>query len=154
MQAHTVCQLSPSLSLPVLSSSHLFPSPSLSSSSLSLPSLPPSSPPPPIQAYPVTKRVDWVRQWPGQVAICVNQIYWTEEVHEAIGNGPQGVKDYHQKLQDQLSDIVTLVRGKLPKQTRVTLGALVVIDVHAKDVVQELVDKGNQYMYHAHCHVT
>ena len=95
-----------------------------------------------MQAYPVTKRVDWVRQWPGQVAICVNQIYWTEEVHEAISNGLQGVKDYHKKLQDQLSDIVTLVRGKLPKQTRVTLGALVVIDVHAKDVVQELVDKG------------
>ena len=90
----------------------------------------------------MTERVDWVRQWPGQVAICVNQIYWTEEVHEAISNGVQGLKDYHKKLQDQLSDIVTLVRGKLPKQTRVTLGALVVIDVHAKDVVQELVDKG------------
>ncbi|CAI8001099.1 Dynein heavy chain 7, axonemal, partial [Geodia barretti] len=93
------------------------------------------------EAYPVTERLDWVRQWPGQVAICANQIYWTEEVHEAIGNGVQGVKDYHKKLREQLSDIVTLVRGKLPKQTRVTLGALVVIDVHAKDVVQELVDK-------------
>ena len=83
-----------------------------------------------------------MRQWPGQVAICVNQIYWTEEVHEAIGSGVQGLRDYQKKLQDQLSDIVTLVRGKLPKQTRVTLGALVVIDVHAKDVVQELVDRG------------
>ena len=86
--------------------------------------------------------MDWVRQWPGQVAICVNQIYWTEEVHEAIGSGVQGLRDYQKKLQDQLSDIVTIVRGKLPKQTRVTLGALVVIDVHAKDVVQELVDRG------------
>ena len=100
--------------------------------------------------------------------LCVDMIYWTAEVHEAIALGPKGLKDYHKKLQDQvilsthlpihpsihpsihlpihlsmqLSDIVTLVRGKLPKQTRVTLGALVVIDVHARDTVQELTEKG------------
>ncbi|XP_071816044.1 dynein axonemal heavy chain 12-like isoform X3 [Apostichopus japonicus] len=93
-------------------------------------------------AYGVEERVLWVQEWPGQVVLCVSQIYWTVEVHEAIKGGPQGLKEYHEKLQEQLSEIVKLVRGKLSKQTRTTLGALVVIDVHARDVVLDMCDKG------------
>ncbi|XP_063065421.1 dynein axonemal heavy chain 12 [Engraulis encrasicolus] len=91
-------------------------------------------------AYPDTKRSQWVRDWPGQVVLCTSQIYWTLEVHEAIRNNC--LRTYHERLQLQLNDIVELVRGKLPKQTRTTLGALVTIDVHARDVVMEMVEKG------------
>lgn len=79
-------------------------------------------------------------QWPGQVVLCVSQIYWTVEVHQAISGGLKCVQDYYSKLNNQLAEIVDLVRGKLNKQVRITLGALVVIDVHARDVVQELID--------------
>ncbi|KAK1801742.1 hypothetical protein P4O66_022373 [Electrophorus voltai] len=93
-------------------------------------------------AYPETKRNQWVREWPGQVVLCTSQMYWTLEVHEAIRSGPGGLKNYYDQLQSQLKDIVELVRGKLPKQTRTTLGALVTIDVHARDVVMEMIQKG------------
>ncbi|XP_015752501.1 PREDICTED: dynein heavy chain 12, axonemal-like [Acropora digitifera] len=95
-----------------------------------------------IQAYASDERKVWVISWPGQIVICVSQIYWTQEVHEAIRSGPHGLKEYHEKLTNQLSDIVVLVRGKLSKQNRTTLGALVVIDVHARDVVHDMVKKG------------
>ncbi|XP_016404673.1 dynein heavy chain 12, axonemal [Sinocyclocheilus rhinocerous] len=93
-------------------------------------------------AYPEIKRSQWVRDWPGQVVLCTSQLYWTLEVHEAIRSGANGLKNYHKQLQNQLNDIVELVRGKLSKQTRTTLGALVTIDVHARDVVMEMIEKG------------
>lgn len=95
-----------------------------------------------VQAYLISPRTDWVKEWPGQVVLCASQVYWTREVHEAIKTGPLGLKDYWDRLQEQLKDVVALVRGKLTKQQRITLGALVVIDVHARDVVLDMANKG------------
>ncbi len=95
-----------------------------------------------IDSYNSTpERIDWVlKQWPGQVVLCVSQLFWCKKITEAIGN--RSIKELQQYLQvceKQLKDIVTLVRGKLTKLQRITLSALTVLDVHANDVLESLV---------------
>ena len=69
----------------------------------------------------------------------MSQTYWTTYVHEAICNGSDAMERYLQVNTNQINDVVALVRGKLSKQNRVTLQALIVLDVHARDVLATLV---------------
>ena len=92
-----------------------------------------------LEAYSVTPRSQWVLSWPGQVVICVGQIFWTREVTETIkAEKKDGLTKYRDFCSRQLEEIVALVRGKLSPMARLTLSALVVIDVHARDTVAEL----------------
>lgn len=43
-----------------------------------------------------------------QVVICASQIYWTQEVHDAINSGPNGLKEYHEKLTAQVSRMICI----------------------------------------------
>ena len=96
-----------------------------------------------VASYATSKRTDWVLHWPGQIILAVSQIYWTEGVEKALKTSTpvESTSDFEKILQDQIEDIVVLVRGELPTQTRVTLKALVVIDVHARDVVRKLIQQ-------------
>uniref|UniRef100_A0A663MBB6 Dynein axonemal heavy chain 12 n=1 Tax=Athene cunicularia TaxID=194338 RepID=A0A663MBB6_ATHCN len=94
-------------------------------------------------AYLETERKRWVLEWPGQVVLCVSQMFWTSEVHEVLCSGPEVLCNLC-NINLRLNDIVELVRGKLSKQTRTTLGALVTIDVHARDILMEMIENGVQ----------
>nr|XP_023655546.1 dynein heavy chain 1, axonemal [Paramormyrops kingsleyae] len=91
-----------------------------------------------LQDYPEKTRTEWVLHWPGQVVIAGCQTFWTTEVSRALELGDLASRLYPQ-LQTQLGDLVMLVRGQLSKMQRSVLSALIVIEVHAKDVVAKLV---------------
>eukprot|EP00803_Ostreobium_quekettii_P008972 evm.model.scf_437EXC.9 EVM.evm.TU.scf_437EXC.9 scf_437EXC:49472-57192(-) len=96
-----------------------------------------------LEAYAHTERSTWILEWPGQLVLNCSQVYWTREVNEAIATlGAKGLADYADKCTDELNKIVNLVRGQLTSLERATCGALVVIDVHARDVTVQMAKDG------------
>ncbi|GLI65190.1 hypothetical protein VaNZ11_008652 [Volvox africanus] len=96
-----------------------------------------------LEAYARTERSRWILEWPGQIVLNCSQVYWTREVTEAIRTGgSRGLASYAERCTLELNKIVNLVRGQLASLERATCGALVVIDVHARDVVAAMAKDG------------
>jgi len=90
--------------------------------------------------YPTLERTKWVVRWPAQVILLVSQIFWTQDVTREIqDNGTPGLERFAEASQEAINKIVFLVRGKLSKLDRKTIGALCVIDVHAVETIRTMV---------------
>jgi len=89
-----------------------------------------------VEMYIEVPRTEWVLRNPGQVCLNSSQVHWTAEVEEGIKN--KAVDEYWTRCKEQLLDLVRLVRGNITKMQRMSIGALVVIDVHARDTVEKL----------------
>jgi len=66
-------------------------------------------------------------------------MFWTMNTEEAMGKsdgGLQRLQAYYDRLQGQLLETVGVVRSDVNKLQRATLEALIVLDVHAKDVIK------------------
>ena len=71
-----------------------------------------------------------------------SQNHWTREIEDALTKeGTAGAKKMYEQQLLQLADMVVCVRGKLTKLARSSVGALAVMDVHARDVTKTLVDE-------------
>jgi dynein heavy chain len=88
-----------------------------------------------------TPRSEWLTKWQGQTILTVNQVTWVNAVETAISAGEQGgLHKLFEVRRDELMDVVISVRGEIPKRLRETLGALVVMDVHNRDITFDLAE--------------
>ena len=93
-----------------------------------------------IEDYENNARPEWMLCHPGQCVLNGSQVWWTKEVEEAMNANK--LADYATKLQVQISETVKKVQQEVTKLQSITIGALITIDVHARDVVNNLVDAG------------
>lgn len=73
-----------------------------------------------------------VTSTPHSIALCA--------VSSCSKEGFDGICKYLDKQKQQLEDMVGVVRGQLSVLQRMTMGALIVLDVHNRDVVERLVN--------------
>ncbi|XP_050297987.1 dynein axonemal heavy chain 3 [Anthonomus grandis grandis] len=89
-----------------------------------------------IDHYPSVERPTWILTWPGQIVQCVDCIEWTSEVTGAIFSG--NLLDQEELCTEQIEQSVKMVQGTLKPNNQVTVEALIVIDVHGRDIVTKL----------------
>lgn len=95
-----------------------------------------------ITDYEEIPRTQWVLKHPGMCVLNCSQVHWTKNLETFAQNeGIVGVKKFLKQLSDELADTVNLVRQKLTNLQAITLGALIVVDVHAKNCIATLVDQ-------------
>lgn len=81
----------------------------------------------------------WVAQWPGQVVMCSKAINWTAETTEAIERST--LEALLHRMDRQVQEMVQLVRaGTSSRALRTTLQALIVLDLHSRNVVETLIN--------------
>ena len=88
------------------------------------------------QDFSPSARPDWITRWPGMIVQLCNELFWTHEVEEALlqKSLPETLKAEEARLQE----LVNMVKGELSEIDSLTVSALIVLDVHAKDVVAQL----------------
>lgn len=84
------------------------------------------------------------------VILMANMVRWTDLSEKAIKMQQQdysSLKNLFSHLTQNLSLIVTKVRGDLTELNRLTLSAMVVLDVHNKDVIESFIKENVDNIY-------
>ncbi|VDN18892.1 unnamed protein product [Dibothriocephalus latus] len=88
-------------------------------------------------------RVDWMLDYLGMVVLAATQIWFTWETEDVFKRMKMGqrraLKDFSKKLIDQINQIVQMVRGKVTANVMKKLETVLILDVHAKDIIEHFI---------------
>lgn len=100
--------------------------------------------------YASSDRKQWVLTHYGQIVATVAQIQWcssSEFYINEMSNNPFSLQEWYDTNETQLAQLTELVRGKLTSLQRKIIVALVTTDVHARDIIEDLIKQNVQSVY-------
>uniref|UniRef100_A0A0G4IFQ9 AAA+ ATPase domain-containing protein n=1 Tax=Chromera velia CCMP2878 TaxID=1169474 RepID=A0A0G4IFQ9_9ALVE len=93
--------------------------------------------------YAHKDRLKWTLSELGMVVLASTQIWWTWNVEDTFRKVMEGdkhaMKDEAAKETQQVTDLVDLVRQDISSQQRKKVNTLIILDVHARDIVDRFV---------------
>ena len=93
--------------------------------------------------YAQKDRISWITEQLGMVALVGSQIWWTFHCEDVFNRVKQGdkhaMKNELAQQSDDLNDLIALVRTNLDNLGRKKVNTLIIIDVHARDIVDGFV---------------
>jgi len=95
---------------------------------------------------PQNPRQQWLNPFPAQIALLVTNNIWTDEVEHAFdeleGGADGAMREYLEESKKRISALITRVRDDpLNRDLRVKIITIITVDVHARDVVEYIVEK-------------
>ncbi|KAL5967125.1 Dynein heavy chain 10 axonemal, partial [Taenia solium] len=89
-------------------------------------------------------RDEWALRFQGMVVVAASQVWWTWEVEDAFRrldtkSDKAALKVFAKQQRSQVEEVVSRIRGDLSANDRIKLTALLIIDVHSRDVVDGFV---------------
>eukprot|EP00792_Barthelona_sp_PAP020_P009043 TRINITY_DN3265_c0_g6_i1.p1 TRINITY_DN3265_c0_g6~~TRINITY_DN3265_c0_g6_i1.p1 ORF type:complete len:3839 (+),score=1299.73 TRINITY_DN3265_c0_g6_i1:669-11519(+) len=98
-----------------------------------------------VNTYDSDRRLQWIKEYPAQIVLVASQIWWTTEVNYSFEKLLEGKEtaliDYNKQQKQQILDLIGFIRGKLTKLERKLVMTLCMLDVHARDVVANLINQ-------------
>ncbi|KAK5888840.1 hypothetical protein CesoFtcFv8_014895 [Champsocephalus esox] len=96
-----------------------------------------------VAAYEDKPRDQWMFDYPAQVGLTGSQVWWATDVGIAFERVEEGfetaLKDYNRKQITQLNSLIHMLLGDLTPGDRQKIMTVCTIDVHARDVVANLI---------------
>jgi dynein heavy chain, axonemal len=90
-----------------------------------------------------SERIPWIIKNLGMVSIVGVQIWWTWSIEDVFRRVKEGnkhaMKEESAKETQNLNSLIELVRTELPRLTMKKVNTLIIIDVHARDIVDRFV---------------
>lgn len=99
--------------------------------------------------YDTKPRDEWISYHPGQIVATVAQMTWARDTESVFHQDDpvSAMKVWSSNYKAELQKLIVKIRGSLPKLVRMIIVALVTTDVHARDIIDELVERSVSHVH-------